>query len=139
VATPVTPFNPLRSFADMALTNYLADEATRNHKSVKLFADMLRVAYPEHKVDILIGHHICFMFNDDFDTMDEIPAADSLIFDPELMGRVFGSRAKYIMARLAVLSIAERDSALSQYFYEAHPSTAVLINQYAPPVQLHEV
>lgn len=129
----------------MALTNYLADEQARNHASVQLFADILKAAYPEHKVTILVGHHICFMFNDDFDTMDEIPAADSLIFDPELMFRVFGQRSLDIMARLATLPLAERDAELRREFYatkrEAYNGdvTRAILAQYSKPLQLHEV
>jgi hypothetical protein len=73
-------------------------------------------------VAVLIGHHITFEFDCDGDgkldisTMNEVPSADCLLFDHELMGKVFGKHATTIMTTLAAVPCEERDDLFKLYF-----------------------
>lgn len=100
------------------IKEYLGEESVRNRNNGQLFTALVREAYGcDHAV--LIGHHICFQRGSDISTENEIPSADSLIFDHTIMGNVFGTQAVPIMQRLAALDCDNRDQRLAAY-YAAH-------------------
>lgn len=99
------------------MTSYTVDENARNHRNAKLFIEMLKVAFTGHEICTMSSHHICFMLDGNFDTIDEIPSADTLMFDHEIMGRIFGvNRSIRLMQYLASLPVTKRDEALSREF-----------------------
>jgi hypothetical protein len=97
-------------------TTYTVDENARNHRNAKLFIAMLKEAFKGHEICTMSSHHICFMLDNDFSTIDEIPSADTLMFDHTIMTRIFGYYAHQIMIHLASLPTKERDRFLEQEF-----------------------
>lgn len=97
--------------------NYLNEEAMRNKRNVDAYASLIRSAFGANEA-VLVGHHICFQRESDFSTENEIPSADTLIFDHDVMTATFGDRALPIMAELAVLPLKERDQRLRAYHAE---------------------
>lgn len=95
--------------------DYLGYENDRNKKHGQLFVDIVKRAFGDH-YDVLIGHHITFEACGDLQTENEIPSADTLIFDHQIMGRVFGGRALEIMRDLATIPPDRRDEVLAAYF-----------------------
>jgi len=70
--------------------SFLSTEGKRNRANADLYLDMLQLAYPGEVLDVIVGHHICFEFDKDIATENEIPAADTLLFDHEIMSKIFG-------------------------------------------------
>jgi hypothetical protein len=77
---------------------YLDFENNRNqvaHRAIIRF--LKRAIGPD--VQVVIAHHIVFMQPGKLP--NEIPSADTMWFDPEIMGKVFGDQAPLIMQTLA--------------------------------------
>lgn len=104
--------------------DYLGYENARNKKHAATYEKLLRIALLQEgaKVDVLIGHHICFEIDGDLTTENEIPSADCLMFDHDLMSRVFGGDAMQIMMHLAKNPVGERDFLLSVYLEQRQNS-----------------
>lgn len=87
--------------------HFLGPEGERNRKNAALFQRLLRKAWGE--CEIIVGHHIGYEFAGDLDTEDEIPSADTLLFDHDIMQAVFGDQAMALLARIAVLKPYDRE------------------------------
>lgn len=93
--------------------SFLSTEGKRNRANAALYEDILNLAYPGQKIAVIIGHHICFEFDGDISTENEIPAADTLLFDHEIMGRVFGrDKSLALMQNLVALNADKREEFL---------------------------
>jgi hypothetical protein len=101
----------------MSVKDYLGYENARNKTHAHLYNAILQKAFNLSN-NVMIGHHLCFEFNGDIDTENEIPSADTLIFDHSIMGAVFGDRAVEIMCSLASFPAEKRDERLAAYFEE---------------------
>lgn len=95
---------------------WLGNESRRNKRNADLFTDIVKAAYGCDEA-VLIGHHIGFQRGSDISTEDEIPSADSLIFDHPIMTAVFGDKAPDVLAELATLPVPKRDHRLAELFY----------------------
>lgn len=101
------------------MKDYLSFENARNKRNAALYERLIRQAL--HKpgyvtnVSVLIGHHITFELDGDLSTENEIPSADCLMFDHELMTAVFEDEAVEIMVMLASVPCDERDAMLGRY------------------------
>lgn len=85
------------------MKDWLTTEMARNHERAALYTRLLRRAFGELKdLQVMIGHHLTIEYEGRLETEDEIPSADTMIFDHEIMGRAFGDRAKMIMMDLAI-------------------------------------
>lgn len=93
--------------------DYLSYENTRNKTHAALYERLMRAAFGECAV--IVGHHLTFEKNGDLTTENEIPSADTLIFDHEVMKAVFGGQAKSIMMHLASVPAEERDLLLERW------------------------
>lgn len=93
------------------MKDYLTVEGQRNKAHAQLYTDIVQAALGKENA-VLIGHHIVFEANGDLTTENEIPAADTLIFDHDIMRAVFGDRALPIMMKLASLPVGQRDDHL---------------------------
>lgn len=111
----------------MKLTkDWIGYENARNKRNVQLYTDILQMALQKitgsKVVAVLIGHHLVFEFDGDGDermdieTENEIPSADCLMFDHDIMTAVFGDDALFIMVGLAKLSCEHRDQYLADCF-----------------------
>lgn len=95
--------------------DYLGYENERNRRNADLYTRMVKAAYGDNNA-VIIGHHVTFERDGDLTTENEIPSADTLIFDHDIARRIFGSDFRSILAELAVLDIEERDKRLSDHF-----------------------
>lgn len=109
------------------MKDYLGWENQRNKQHAELFERMLKRAIPVllHKhdvnVEVLTGHHITFELDEDGDgkldisSMNEIPSADCLLFDHDIMHAVFGVHYRMVMHTLVELPAEEREALLDKY------------------------
>lgn len=103
---------------------YIPFEIARNQANVPMFRAMIRMAYGRNDA-VLIGHHLGFEVGDDYSTENEIPSADTLIFDHDIMRAVFGADAIRVMQALAALPVGPRDSKLREFFKARYPNIQV--------------
>lgn len=102
------------------MKDYLGYENERNKHNAALYTELMKRAIGQDCA-VLIGHHLTFEIGGDLETENEIPSADTLLFDHELMGKVFGDRAGTIMLHLASVPVPERDQLLARYL-KAYPA-----------------
>ncbi len=98
------------------MKDYLGFENTRNKQHAKLYERFLKQALQVNEVSVLVGHHITFEIGGDLETENEIPSADCLMFDHDLMKAVFGEQAMVIMRQLATVPCERRDDLFKFYF-----------------------
>ena len=102
----------------MAMTNikdYLGYENARNKTHAQLYVAVLRTALGEGSA-VLIGHHLTFELDGNIDTENEVPSADCLMFDHDIMKAVFGKGALPLMVALATRPCEQRDELLYKAF-----------------------
>jgi hypothetical protein len=92
--------------------DYLTDENQRNRAHAPLFEALLKRALGANWV-VLTGHHFLYEYGGDARTEGEIPSADTVIFDHEIMTTVFGERAYAIMKAAAETPSTERDALIA--------------------------
>lgn len=92
--------------------NYLSTENVRNKRHAALYTRMIQVVYGK-ECDVLIGHHLVFEVHGKIGTENEVPSADTLLFDHEVMKAIFGTEAIGIMQVLATLPGEEREKFLA--------------------------
>jgi hypothetical protein len=98
----------------MNIKNYIESEISRNKLSADLYERMLRKAFGN--VEVLVGHH--FVFEDPvagLPSENEIPSADTVLFDHDIMTACFGEDAVRIMQTLAATPVESRDTVLREY------------------------
>lgn len=94
--------------------DYLTYENERNRRGHRLFTDMLKEAFGADSTT-LIAHHVCF--GESADKINEIPSADTLIFDHAVMSKLFGDNTVYVLKELAAIPAEERDAVLGEFYY----------------------
>lgn len=103
------------------LKDWLGDELTRNKENGELYVALMKRAVgklaPGCRVDVLIGHHLTFELDGDIKTENEVPSADCLMFDHDLMTAAFGEAALGIMKDLSQLPCGKRDDFLREVLY----------------------
>lgn len=113
----------------MTIKSYFKTEAARNRDNAELFEKMVRIAFGDY-LAVIVGHHITFEDTrgapkDNIATENEIPSADTLLFDHDIMTAVFGDEALTIMQTLATLKPGYREAYVVEYMrmYQ-HPKSA---------------
>jgi len=92
------------------MKDWLGWENARNKQHAAIYTEIMRRAFGgTGSVQVLIGHHLTFEQNGDLDTENEIPSADCLLFDHEIMGKVFGENAIPLMQALASVPCVARE------------------------------
>lgn len=101
---------------------YLQAENDRNTHNGSLFIELIKAAFGVEEV-VLVGHHFVFepkasMEALDLKVLNEIPSVDTMIFDHDIMGVIFGGCARYVMQHLAAFPVTggERDKELAECF-----------------------
>lgn len=94
--------------------DFLGQENARNKRHAALYTAIMQRGMGTDE-DVLIGHHLCFEANKDINTENEIPSADTLLFDHGVMTAVFGDKAIDIMQHLAATPTESRDEVLRCY------------------------
>ena len=97
-----------------AIKDFLGEENARNKRNAALYTLVMQRALG-CKTDVLIGHHLCFEMEKDIATENEIPSADTMLFDHGVMSKVFGDRALEVMQHLARTPTDSRDEVLAGY------------------------
>lgn len=99
---------------------YLQAENDRNTHRGGLFIDLIKAAFGVNEV-VMVGHHFVFeptesMQKLDLTKLNEIPSADTMMFDHDIMLAVFGPIAREIMPALAKLPVSSgaRDDLLQK-------------------------
>lgn len=86
-------------------------EFHRNVRWTGLYKQILSRKWPGCRV--MVSHHI-FVEKQDA-TVQEIPSADTILFDPSIMGAVFGSRAPARMSKLARMRPVDREKQVQRW------------------------
>jgi hypothetical protein len=97
-----------------------AYENDRNTQNRKLYADIIREVYNAEQS--IIAHHLTYVAIEhrdgfEYQIVEEIPAADTLIFDHEVAKKLWGAEWQQILVRLVLTPVPERDALLAELFY----------------------
>lgn len=97
------------------MKDFLGYENARNKQHAATFTALMQAAFGGEGVEVavLIGHHLTFELNKDLNTENEIPSADCLMFDHDIMTKVFGDDAQRYMVELVLLPCDRRDDHLA--------------------------
>jgi len=92
---------------------YLQSENERNTQHGMIFIDLIKRAFGVDEV-VMVGHHFVFepkdsMLKLDLTKLNEIPSADTILFDHDIMREVFGEKALPLMIECAKVPVAQRD------------------------------
>lgn len=118
--------------------DYLGFEAQRNRTYATLYTELLQFAFGTDN-DVMIGHHICFEHDKDIKTENEIPSADTLIFDHDIMKRCFGSLARIVMRECADAPCHDRDAVLQRLWNAEKTRRLECSNELTPALTSLEV
>lgn len=99
---------------------YLSGEGKRNRHNADLFQAILCIAWGEG-CSVMTGHHVAFLFDGDLTTEDEVPSADCLLFDLDIMGAVFGDDRDQILVAIATMPRNDREAYVRREFCERYP------------------
>jgi hypothetical protein len=95
--------------------DFILDEKRRNWENRETYGRLMRRGLGCQQGTIVFSHHLIFHPGEG-KPPQEIPAADSLIFNPDIMRQAFGPLAgPQIAAHLATLSLDARDQQLRRY------------------------
>lgn len=112
------------------LKHYVSFENDRNTRHAPLFVKLIQLAFGADEV-VLSGHHFSFAHGGDITKgLNEIPSADTLLFDHEIMHRVFGSRSHELMVQLVKLEPDDREDFLAAELAklpEIRPSSEITV------------
>lgn len=107
------------------IKDYLGSENARNKDHADLYEDLIHRAFGAD-CDVLVGHHITFEKHGHIKTENEVPSADTLLFDHDIMGRIFGREAPAVMRALAGLDCDNREAELRRCLHRFdHTGTAL--------------
>jgi hypothetical protein len=89
------------------MKNYVQDEYTRNKNACATYEQLLKLAFGKDAV-VIVSHHI--IVKPKVGDTQEIPSADTILFDPTIMGLAFGAaKAKAIAIDLAMMQPEQRE------------------------------
>lgn len=103
---------------------YLSGEGKRNRHNADLFQAILCIAWGGN-CTVMTGHHIAFLFDGDLTTEDEVPSADCLLFDLEIMDAVFGWERDSILQTIVTMNRGEREDYVRARLIAHHPEVAL--------------
>lgn len=116
----------------MKVKSYLHYEGARNRKYADLYARMIKCAYGASN-EVIVGHHLNFEDGGDLSTENEIPAADTLLFDHDIMHACFGADAIMVMRALAETRVDYRDDLLIEFVkMYGHEDIKAVVKSIAP-------
>lgn len=99
------------------MKDYLSYENARNKKYAALYTEIMQEALGGTTCQCFVGHHLSFEKGGDLSTENEIPSADTLIFDHDLMRAAFGGITYLtVMRHLAALPTELRDDHLQYHW-----------------------
>lgn len=95
-------------------------ENQRNAQSADLFKAIIKEA--KGVTDVIIAHHLVCVVSEEgkdhftYTIVQEIPSADTLIFDHDIMSTIFGVSYKEVMKELACEPVESRDKLLRKLY-----------------------
>lgn len=98
-----------------------AFENDRNAESSECFKSVIREAFGV--ADVIIAHHLVYVIEEvrddgfNYTTVEEIPSADTLIFDHDIARKVWGDKWQDCLTRLALEPRATRDALFSALYH----------------------
>lgn len=96
-------------------------ENHRNGDHSAIFKAMIREAYGV--TDVICGHHLVYQVEEKradgftYTFVEEIPSADTLIFDHDVASKIWGPNFLDVLVKLACEPIATRDKLLGELYY----------------------
>ncbi len=97
-------------------------ENVRNAIASDLFKSVIREVY--NVQDVIIAHHLVYVKTErhadgfEYQIVEEIPAADTLIFDHDIARKLFGDGFKSQLCELACEPVETRDALLAKFLRE---------------------
>lgn len=98
-----------------------AYENDRNTENSALYKAIIREVFGV--TDVICGHHLVYEVREKradgfvYETIQEIPSADALIFDHDVASKLWPDDWKNILTILALTPVAERDKLLGDFYY----------------------
>jgi hypothetical protein len=95
-------------------------ENDRNSQSSDLFKAIIREAYGVK--DVICAHHLVYVRDEkredgfDYQVVQEVPSADTLIFDHDVAKTIWGDKWQERLIRLALEPVATRDNLLAELY-----------------------
>lgn len=114
-----------------------AYENDRNTDCADLLKDIVREAFGVR--DVIVGHHVVYQTYEkrirkgvgdipdtefSFPLTEEIPSADTLIFDHDIAAKLWGPAFKDVLVALALEPVATRDQLLAKFYYSRQKAAA---------------
>lgn len=96
-------------------------ENDRNALSKELFKDVFKEVFGAD--ESIIGHHLIYVIEDKrtdgftYQIVQELPSADTLLFDHGCMQKVFGNCYKDVLMKLACEPAETRDKLFAELYY----------------------
>lgn len=98
----------------LQIRDFLSDERARNVAHADVYTWIVQRAYGVD-CDVIVGHHIGFQRHGDIQTETEIPSADSLLFDQEIMAAAFGPVGATIIDTIVPMKPGHREEYVRQW------------------------
>jgi hypothetical protein len=99
-------------------------ENDRNADSKALFRAIMRECLCDgQEMDVIIGHHLVYELREKrgdgftYEISEEIPSADTLIFDHTMAKKLWGDQWKEKLTQLACEPVETRDQLLAKLYY----------------------
>lgn len=94
-------------------------ENDRNAENSDLYKAIIRECFKV--TDVIVAHHLVYVTSEvrdgfQYQIVEEIPAADTLIFDHEVAERIWGKNFKIVLSRLACEPASTRDNLLRKLY-----------------------
>lgn len=96
-------------------------ENDRNADCAQCFKEVIREACGVQ--DVIIAHHLVYVREErhsdgfTYQVVEEIPSADTLIFDHDIARKIWGENFTSILARLACEPVETRDKLFMSLYY----------------------
>lgn len=98
--------------------NWIGDEGRRNREHAALYAGIITRAYGV-TFELFVGHHVAFKStHESLTTENEIPSADTLLFDHDIMKEVFGDKYLGVLIQLAQVPCNQREELMQRLLME---------------------
>jgi hypothetical protein len=121
--TPTGAVKPKLTEKDFTPTGVCIEgayENDRNAESSDLFKSIIREAYGVQ--DVIIAHHLVYVTEETrsdgfkYQIVEEVPSADTLIFDHKVAEKLWGAGFKDVLVKLVLEPVETRDALLASLY-----------------------
>lgn len=95
-------------------------ENDRNGENSAIYKAIIREAFGV--TDVICGHHLVYQIEDHrgdgftYTFVEEIPSADTLIFDHEVAQKIWGDNFREVLIKLVCEPVPDRDKLLTELY-----------------------